>query len=418
MYLHVFEELYPKRLMSKKKKTTGAPHHTAQDGYFRQSNREDETFKVCDIEGTEIRVWGAEGFRALQSDLIAALRPIIKRVQPTSPIALMPDFHPGEAGVIGSVIVSERHLVPDIIGGDCGCGVFAARLNCGTEELTEDRRRTLFRNILGAVPVGRAQNREILPHLERLQLWDTLSTVPFATRHDVQKLRRQLGSLGGGNHFIELASADNGAVWLLVHSGSRYLGGLLMQHYRGQNIPVDAASEYVSTQAAVLEFARASRQEMAGRVVNCLRELDNLQDCKVCEQIDLPHNFIELRTSSSGISAIHRKGACAAMEGQPGVIPGSMGTGSYIVEGRGSAASYSSSSHGAGRTMPRSQAFRTLSFKEIVKDMQGIVWAESERLKDEAPKAYKNIESVIRAERDLIKIRCRLRPILSVKGEV
>lgn len=387
------------------------------DGKFINEQREGDTFKVCSILDSEIRVWGAEGIRALSSEITAALRIIVKRVRPTLPIALMADYHPGEMGVIGSVVVSEESLVPDLIGIDCGCGVYAARTGINSGELTRDRLQEIFEEVLQRVPVGSAQNSEISPCLDELQLWEKLQATSFVSSRDIRKLRYQLGSLGGGNHFIELAVDSESSVWIVVHSGSRYLGGLLSESYKGRSIQLgtDEASQFLLDQEAALEFARTSRHEMAGRVMSCLQKFGDGAARE--EEIDLPHNFIEVKVNGEVLVAVHRKGACSAEDGQLGIIPGSMGTGSYIVEGRGNHASYSSSSHGSGRLFSRKEAFRKLSMRDLDRDMKGITWSGSEKLKDEAPRAYKDLHSVIRAQQDLIRVRKQLKPILSVKGE-
>jgi tRNA-splicing ligase RtcB len=228
-----------------------------------------------------------------------------------------------------------------------------------------------------------------------------------------------LGSLGGGNHFIELASDESGKIWLLVHSGSRYLGGLLSERYREKALRLDSeeAECFMSDQRIVIDFAAASRREMARRVIECVSEATGIEAAPEMPYIDLAHNYIELKHLEGELHAIHRKGACSAAEGDYGVIPGSMGSSTYITVGRGSEASYCSSSHGAGRALSRGEAFRRLSTPNLMRSMDGIVWSESARLKDEAPDAYKCIDAVMSAQSDLVRVRRRLTPLLSVKGD-
>jgi len=387
------------------------------DGALYDSGAPDAHYRICKILGAEVRVWGAAASRALNREVTVALRAVIKRVDPALPIALMADHHPAEHGVVGSVIPSDDRLVPDLIGSDCGCGVLARRLRTSGEDLGIEALRKLFDGVRRAVPVGTAQNKQVDSHIEELEIWNDLRKAPFVSPHELRRLRYQLGSLGGGNHFIELAEDSANQIWLLVHTGSRYLGGLLNNYFRGRDIPLgtDEAESFLRSQDSVLEFARQSRREIADRVVQCMETIGFGECIESQEEVDLAHNFIELDITDSPI-AIHRKGACSAREGEHGVIPGSMGVGSYLVEGRGSSASYRSSSHGAGRILSRGEAFRQLSSRDLFRDMKEVVWAESEKLKDEAPRAYKDLDQVMRGQRDLLKIRTALRPLLSIKG--
>ncbi len=204
----------------------------------------------------------------------------------------------------------------------------------------------------------------------------------------------------------------------MIHSGSRFLGGLLKNHYAGKSPLLKSmeAAEFLRDQRITVEFARLSRIEMAQRVISCISDVC-AQSCHLIEQIDRPHNIVTIEQHGGSELAVHRKGACTALANARGIIPGSMGTGSYIVEGKGSPWSYNSSSHGAGRCMSRGEAFRRLSSRELFSDMAGIVWGSSERLKDEAPRAYKDIDVVMRAQRDLVRVVCKLQPLLVVKGE-
>jgi tRNA-splicing ligase RtcB len=365
------------------------------------------------------RVWGADGTRCLSKEVVGALRSVIKRAPSQLPIALMADYHPAEVGVVGSVVASEEDVIPDLIGGDCGCGVFAVATGVPASSIDTQKRRKLYERILQTVPVGTAQNAEVLESVRSLPLWDRLVALPFVSGRDLRKLRYHLGTLGGGNHFVEIATDPDQQVWVLIHTGSRYLGGLLRQHYLGRSINVasDEIHSFILQQDAVLDYARASRREVGARVVTCLAEVAHRPIQADGEQIDVPHNFIEIRVQSSGSVALHRKGACPADVGQVGLICGSMLTGSYVVEGRGAASSYLSSSHGAGRLFSRGEAFRTLSKREVERDMEGIVWSGSERLKDEAPRAYKDLDTVMRSQRDLVRVRHHLKPVISVKGE-
>jgi tRNA-splicing ligase RtcB len=394
------------------------PSRSSKDGEFLNSynNRKDQ-YKVCKIDNVEIRVWGPANGRGLERGVVAGVRAIVRRIGPERPIALMADYHPAALGVVGSVIPSERHIAPDLIGGDCGCGVFAGRLSVLRADIPLETLQQAYRMVVDTIPVGTNQYREAHAEVLSLPLWADLTRITPISAHDLRKLRLQFGSLGGGNHFIELAVDDDDGVWLMVHSGSRYLGGILRAFYEGRNLALGTpeATEFLRIQESVLHFARLSRKMIAQRTLSVLSEL--LGEVVLLDEIDLCHNMVLIEDYDNTPVAIHRKGACKAGSGEPGIIPGSMGTGSFIVEGRGNPHSYSSSSHGAGRVMSRSEAFRDISFRRMLTDMEGVIWSRSDKLKDEAPEAYKDINEVIAAQRDLVRVRCRLRPLLVVKGE-
>jgi len=388
------------------------------DGYFLNNKQPEGNERICRISDVEIRVWGAQGIRALPQEITSVLRTIIKKAQQQLPIALMPDYHLARYGVVGTVIPNSRVVVPDLIGGDCGCGVYAACTELKIQRVGSEKWQGLYKKLISRIPVGTATNREVRETIKDLSLWEQIGALPFVASHDLRKLKHQLGSLGSGNHFIEISADETGTVWIVIHSGSKYLGGLLNAYYHQRVMPIDHpdVEQFFKHQHAILEFARISRLEMGNRVLECLLETGINDNRNVIREIDLTHNFVEIKSPSNQQLAIHRKGACSAEKGQAGIIPGSMGTGTCIVEGRGSPVSYSSSSHGSGRKFSREDAFHALSTKEFLNDMKGIVWSGSQKLKDEAPRAYKNLDSVMKAQRDLVQVCHRLKPILSVKG--
>jgi tRNA-splicing ligase RtcB len=390
----------------------------AEDGTFLTAANDYEQIKTCQILDCPVRVWGSENGRGLSRELVMALRKIVQWFEPRHPIALMADHHPAEFGVVGSVVVSDQYVGPDLIGGDCGCGVTALRLEVDRRMLSQSKLRSLFRMILERVPVGRAQNRELADETHALPLWNRLREVCFLSPKNQRQLRYQFATLGGGNHFIEVDYDEDGRLWIVVHSGSRFLGGMLKENYLNRRLSLSSyeAAEFFRVQNSVLEFAALSRRAMAQLVLAAVAELLAIKCPTIAEEIDLPHNYIALEEHQGQMLAVHRKGACQAAFGRTGIIPGSMASGSYIVDGRGGALSYGSCSHGAGRSYSRSRAIRELSTAELFTQMREVIWAESDRLKDESPGAYKDLESVIRAQRDLVKVRQRLRPLVVVKG--
>lgn len=404
----------------KRRRASGATFGRGFEGEFDSFEGE---YRRCFVGGCEVRVWGAESGRGLGSALVGQLRSVVGRIGAACPIALMPDHHAGVGGVIGSVIASKDTVLPDLIGGDCGCGVAALKLQRdGAEqpavELLEEVRRGIFRGLERRVPAGKACHPDVAPAVEQLSLWSELMEFPGMSKRHLWKLQRQLGTLGGGNHFLECAFGEEGSIWLLVHSGSRYLGGLLAETFRGAQFRRGEPDfeGFFAAQELALRYARASRAMMLRTALTIVNECcgENLQPA---EEIDLVHNFVELREQDGAPLVLHRKGACVAEVEQPGIIPGSMAAGSYLVRGRGNPDSYWSSSHGAGRALSRRDAFEQLSWKQVQRQMEGIVWAGSERLKDEAPQAYKPLDAVMKSQRSLVAIREHLAPFIVLKGE-
>lgn len=393
---------------------------SASEGLFINSAlSKNHCYRTTWVSGCEVRVWGAESGRGLKRELLAGLRNTINKIGKELPLALMADHHPGGSGVIGTVAASSSRIVPEIIGGDCGCGVSVASLNISRQDLSRDKLERLLSSIRADIPLGNRQNNAIAPEVGDLPFWKALSESSILNAREIRKLYYQLGSLGGGNHFIELACDQQEQLYLLIHSGSRFLGGLLQEKYLSRNLSIEEEEGqlYLREQKLVVEFARLSRLEMQRRILSCLNRLALENEVHSIDLLDLGHNFIEQTEICSQPLLIHRKGACAAGDGQLSIIPGNMSVGSYLVRGEGNPASYNSSSHGAGRIFSRAEARGAISFKELRQEMKSVVWAESEKLKDEAPGAYKNLEQVIKAQRDLIRVKNRLWPLLSVKGE-
>lgn len=388
---------------------------SAPEGELFPANAERD-FRVCRIQNQLVRVWGAEG-RRVSSEVIAALRPVTRVLRSELPYALMPDFHPAEYGVVGSVIPSEELIVPALIGSDAGCGVCAHRL--GRVVLPDPSRlQGLYEAIARRIPTGSNEHRTRPREASDLPLWARLASLPFAKKFELSKLERQFGTLGGGNHFIELGQDENDDLWLMVHTGSRFLGGLLARHYGKKTLEIgsDEAHAFMRDHEVVLDYAAESRRAIASAVLALFPSVLHQQP-RFEESIDLVHNFVKFESQEGRSIAVHRKGACRAREGELGIIPGSMGTSSFIVRGRGVAESYASSSHGAGRVLARGQAFRTLRPSDLQRDMKGIIWSGSDKLRDESPRAYKDIRHVMKAQSELVGQVHTLRPLLSVKGE-
>jgi tRNA-splicing ligase RtcB len=359
----------------------------------------------------------------------------------------MPDCHQGYGMPIGGVIACEKAVIPNAVGVDIGCGMRAVQTDIEVGSLTERVIRKILHAVRSQVPLGEGH-----AHSQPAEEWVPLAGVertrpwmdPRGLRHD----RCNLGTLGGGNHFIELQAGNDGVAWLMIHTGSRNLGYRVADYYhktalrecteRQQSLSdpdlayLEAASEtgrcYIRDMQLALDYARENRL----RIMTAFRRAvsDEIPSVTFTRMIDIHHNYAAFEEHLGHRVWVHRKGATAARRDEWGIIPGSMGTASYIVQGRGNPDSFMSCSHGAGRRMGRMQASRTLSETACSRAMEGIVFDGWSRFRgrgkrrkmkgmldlSEAPQAYKDIDEVIAAQDDLIRIRVRLCPLGVLKG--
>ena len=385
------------------------------------------------VAGMTVRLWSAEG-TAGKATIQQLFEPLARAGFVYPYLALMPDWHPGKDSVIGSVVPSREVLLPSVVGGDIGCGVATVPLPLHAADLASSF-EILGKRICEVIPVGTAHNSVVSDRVQELQLWEKELRAPVPNRI-LRKVMRQFGSLGGGNHFLEVQKDREERLWVMIHSGSRYLGVQVRDWYveRGveqkgvdrrlyARIPyLPAASalavDYLADTRLVVEFARASRREMVCRTLEVLRELTgriNVADV-MGDLIDINHNYVDEENHFGEALFVHRKGAIRVAAGQKGSIPGSMGTASYVIEGRGNEQAFSSCSHGAGRVMSRSEAARKITRKDYAQSLAGVVCLHSDLLLDEAPEAYKDIRVVMRGQSDLVKIVRELVPLVSVKG--
>lgn len=343
-------------------------------------------------------------------------------------VALMPDCHQGYGMPIGGVLATDNVVIPNAVGVDIGCGMLAARTTL--ESVDRETLKAILGDIRRLIPVGFGHHAG--PH----DLGDWKPDGPISER-EANKARTQIGTLGGGNHFIEIQHGDDGRVWVMIHSGSRNIGLQVAQHYNklakemnarwSVGVPPewdlaffpldsDEGRAYLAEMQACLLFAYANRVAMleavkaalAGHVAFDFDRVENIH-----------HNYAVMEHHFGRNVLIHRKGATAARLGQVGIIPGSQGTVSYLVKGLGHPDSYESCSHGAGRRMGRKQAERTLDLADEQRKMdeQGILHAlRGKGGLDEAPGAYKDIEDVMAQQRDLVGIEVVLKPLAVVKG--
>lgn len=365
----------------------------------------------------------------LTQPLDADVRQVIerwRRLPDVAQIALMPDVHLGEASCIGVALATSRMIYLDAIGRDIGCGISALAFDAAAQDtLRSGRGEKLLAALAEAVPIIRHGRRFRVPCLE-------LSLERLSDRRLAKRIRHdaltELGTLGRGNHFVELQECSDGRLWLMVHTGSRAAGQIVFDFYASLARSVspgtpaidatsDAGRDCAADLAWATEFAAENRERIVEAVARALkRELGVRPDA--ASHVDVSHNFLAQERVNAQDVLVHRKGAAPAHVGQPGLIPGSMGTATYHVVGRGVPESLFSSSHGAGRVMSRSDASRRVSHADLGRQMQGVIHdaTKASGLLDEAPCAYKDIDAVMRAQRDLVTIQRRLRPRLSFKG--
>ncbi len=334
-------------------------------------------------------------------------------------IAVMPDVHLSEHVCVGTVLGTTDWIYPQAVGGDIGCGMAAAPIHGDATALDAAAAERLWQALREAVPpVRRPKPLDAdLPELADREL----------SRRLQRDLAVELGTLGRGNHFLELQCDEHGGLWLAVHSGSRALGPALRDHHlargeaKGKGLIALAAAgpgrEYLSDVAIAESFARQNRRAIGAAAAGVLA-------AELGWQVDFggwfesSHNHVRAECHDGRELWVHRKGASPAGAGQQAIVPGSMGTATFHVEGRGVAAALASCAHGAGRALARGEAARAITVRDLERSMAG-VWYDRQlapRLRDEAPAAYKDIGAVMRAQRELVRIVRRLRPLLAYKA--
>jgi tRNA-splicing ligase RtcB len=356
-------------------------------------------------------------------------------------VALMPDAHYGKGATVGSVIPTHRAIIPAAVGVDIGCGMNAVLTQFNVDQFRERGRplSELREAIERAVPLGAGRyNRAITgTALTRIKELEALEVkAEFAPGYYAPNWQLQLGSLGAGNHFIEVTADEQRRVWLFLHSGSRGVGNrIAMKHIRIAAelcdrwwIPLpnpdlaylpegtDEFWRYIRELRWAQQFALLNRQEMMDRVADCVSEWMG-EDVQRGEEIACHHNYTEQERHFGREVWVSRKGAINAAEGVLGLIPGSMGTASYVVVGKGNALSLNSSPHGAGRQYSRSKARKTFTHEQLRQAMEGIEYRDTDAFLDEIPAAYKDIDVVMADAADLVEVRHTLRQFVNVKGD-
>lgn len=374
---------------------------------------------------------------------LAQLR-TISRLPWVHGLRVMPDVHLGKGATVGSVVAMRDAVSPAAVGVDIGCGMTAVRTDLTTEDLPEDL-RGLRHQIERAVPVG-FHAHDVAPDVDRLGLggagagwdrfWAGFRDLHEKVRDRESKAMKQMGSLGGGNHFIEVTSDDGGRVWLMLHSGSRNIGKELAERHiaaakgldHNLDLPDRDLAVFLAGTAPMEAYLRDLywAQDYAARnravMMALVREVVTTyfgargRDVAYDRAISCHHNYVAQERYDDVDLVVTRKGAIRAGTGDYGLIPGSMGTGSYVVRGLGNERSYCSASHGAGRRMSRTRARKTFTADDLVAQTAGVECRKDVGVVDEIPAAYKDLESVIAAQTDLVSVEARLTTLLCVKG--
>lgn len=351
-------------------------------------------------------------------------------------VAVMPDVHYGIGATVGSVVATKGAVVPAAVGVDIGCGMMAALMPFRANRLP-DNLQGLFDSISKAVPVGQGMHSKA--SMEALDVQDGFLRLPGKLKDTWETTTKQLGTLGGGNHFIEVCLDLDDNVWVMLHSGSRGIGNKIGNYYidRAKDIMkqymiklndpnlaylaegTDVFNDYWRDLQWAQQYAMKNREMMMKAVLRSIAEVIAGDANTVVSpelMVNCHHNYAERENHYGENVIVTRKGAVRARVGDMGIIPGSMGTRSYIVEGLGNSESFCSCSHGAGRVMSRSKAKEKFTLADVEKQTAGIVCRKDAGIIDELPQAYKNIDEVMDNQKDLVKVVAELRQVLCVKG--
>ena len=359
-------------------------------------------------------------------------------------VAAMADVHLGVGACIGSVIATKGAIIPSAVGVDISCGMACVKLKIESS-LVLGKLPELRHSIERSIPVGHNCNNKIEKTVEEWHGWAVWDHLAAPKRHHknsskelFQKAKSQMGTLGGGNHFIEICTDTEGYLWVMLHSGSRNIGKSIAETHISEakalmgkmfiQLPdlnlayfsedTVAFDEYILDLMWAQEYALANRKEMMRRVLKDISHLVGLKGDPVPTEmeIDCPHNFAVKENHFGENVWITRKGAVRAREGDLVIIPGSMGSKSFIVRGLGNPESFQSCSHGAGRKMSRSAAKKQFTMADIERETQGIECRKDLGILDEIPSAYKNIDSVMANQKDLVEVVAEIKQVLCVKG--
>ncbi len=399
--------------------------------------------KVISSEKIPIKLWldDIEEGALEQAKNLANLPFVFKH------IAIMPDSHRGYGMPIGGVMATKEVIIPHAVGSDIGCGMCAVKTTL--TDIDIDTLKKIMGEIRKDIPVGfnkhkESQDEKLMPNIkEAFETMDesrNLYLTDNVCTREYDNALKSLGTLGGGNHFIEIQKGDDGHIWIMIHSGSRNLGYKVAEHYNKLAkelnkkwfssvpekydlafLPLDSkeGKDYIREMNYCVDYALANRKLMIKRIEEIFRIIIGGGTDFFGKMINIVHNYASIENHFGENVMVHRKGATLASEKTIGIIPGSQGSKSYIVKGKGNVESFNSCSHGAGRKLGRKNAERTLDLEKEIKQLDDMGVIHSVRSKndlDEAPGAYKPIESVMANQSDLVNILVELNPLGVIKG--
>jgi tRNA-splicing ligase RtcB len=351
-------------------------------------------------------------------------------------VALMPDVHLGKGALVGSVVATKEAIIPAAVGVDIGCGMCAIQTPFKADQL-DGKLKKIRLDIEAEIPVGFNENKEIEKTVYNWQGWNHFKELHSGVKHLENKALKQMGSLGGGNHFLEVCLDEEDQVWLMLHSGSRNIGNMLAQNHIGTakdlaklaetRLPDPDLAYFVAGTPEFTaywrdlqwaqNYARYNRDVMMARFKRIVEKyLAGGKPTKPLLSVNCHHNYAEKETHFGEEVYVTRKGAVRARTEDYGIIPGSMGAKSFIVKGKGNVESYCSCSHGAGRTMSRNKAKLHFTLDDLIAQTEGVECRKDTGVLDEIPGAYKPIEAVMASQSDLVEVVATLKQVVCVKG--
>ena len=380
----------------------------------------------------------------IEESALAQIRNLAKLPFVYHHVAIMPDSHTGYGMPIGGVLATEKVVIPNAVGVDIGCGMCAVKTPWTVDEIDTDKLKKIMGLIREAVPVGFnhhkvKQDEKLMPNFGNTVKGDEGFAYPIVWSQ-YENAQTQLGTLGGGNHFIEIQRDQDNNVWIMIHSGSRNIGLKVAKHYNDLAVELNGkwyayvpkehelaflpwdsveGQAYLVEMQYCVDFALANRKLMMERISESFDKVLNYKKIDMSQMINIAHNYARMEHHFGRDVMVHRKGATLASQDTIGIIPGSQGTKSYIVRGLGNPDSFLSCSHGAGRKMGRKEACRSLNLEEEQKKLndQGIIHGiRGSGDLDEASGAYKDISTVMKNQSDLVEIVTELSPMGVIKG--
>jgi len=386
--------------------------------------------QVISTEKKPIKIWTQD----IEDEALQQLKNVANLPFIFKHISAMPDVHFGRGATIGSVIATQGAIIPSAVGVDIGCGMMAVKTNLN-HEIVREKIKEIRHSIERSVPVGHNGNKELSDSVLDWSGWNVRERYKDSM---IKKSMAQMGSLGGGNHFIEICLDKENNVWIMLHSGSRNVGKTLAEIHidkaKGimKNYFIDLPDPdlaylaqgtkefdlYIQDLLWAQSYAFNNRIEMMNRIIKDLSFAVYGENGK-CErlfEVNCHHNYSEIENHFGHNIWVTRKGAIRAREGEYGIIPGSMGTRSYIVQGLGNVDSFNSCSHGAGRRMSRTKARANFNVSDLEKQTDGVECRKDEGVLDEIPGAYKDIDKVMEEQMDLVLVVAELKQIMCIKG--